>query len=98
MAQSLNAAVLSKDAQFTSVVRDALSPHEIELSEMDDVLRFIDLVSQQPLDLIVLDCEGLPAAKQVITTLRQSSADREAVLIVAAPQGDLARSWRRARM
>jgi DNA-binding response OmpR family regulator len=88
MAQTLNAAVLSKDAQFTAVIRDTLSQHEIELSELDDVLRFIDLISQEPFDLVVLDCEGLVAAKQVIGTLRQNGANREAVLAVAAPQGD----------
>jgi DNA-binding response OmpR family regulator len=88
MAQNLNAAVLSKDAQFTSVIRAALSPHEIELVELDDVLRFIDLISQEPFDLVVLDCDGLVATKQVIGTLRQNGANREAVLIVAAPQGD----------
>lgn len=88
MAQTLNAAVLSKDAQFIAVIRDTLSPHEIELTELDDVLRFIDLISQEPFDLVVLDCEGLVAAKQVIGTLRQNGANREAVLAVAAPQGD----------
>ena len=88
MAQTLNAAVLSKDAQFITVIRDTLSPHEIELSELDDVLRFIDLISQEPFDLVVLDCEGLVAAKQVIGTMRQNGANREAVLAVAAPEGD----------
>ena len=88
MAQTLNAAVLSKDAQFISVIRDTLSTHQIELSELDDVLRFIDLISQEPFDLVLLDCEGLVATKQVIGTLRQNGANREAVLAVAAPQGD----------
>ena len=31
MAQTLNAAVLSRDAQFTRVIRDTLSPAEIDL-------------------------------------------------------------------
>src|SRR5438270_9665572 len=88
MAQSLNAALLSKDAQFASVIRAVLSSHEIDLVELDDVLRFIDLISQEPFDLVVLDCDGLVATKQVVGTLRQNGANREAVLIVAAPQGD----------
>ncbi len=88
MAQTLNAAVLSRDTQFTAVIRDALSPNGIDLVDLDDVLRFIDLISQEPFDLVVLDCEGLPAAKHVVTTLRQQGANREAVLLVAAPQGD----------
>ena len=90
MGQSLNAAVLSGDAQFTSVIRDVLSPHNIELVELDEVLRFIDLISQEPFDLVVLDCEGLPAAKQLVSSVRQSGANREAVLIVAGLQGDAA--------
>ena len=88
MAQTLNAAVLSRDTQFTAVIRNTLSPHDIDLVDLDDVLRFIDLISQEPFDLVVLDCEGLPAAKHVVTTLRQQGANREAVLLVAAPQGD----------
>ena len=79
MAQSLNAAVLSKDAEFIAVIRQVLSPHEIELSELDDALRFIDLVSHQPQDLVVLDCEGTPAIKQLVSTVRQNGANREAV-------------------
>ena len=88
--QSLNAAILSGDAQFTAVIRDVLSPHSIELAELDEVLRFIDLISREPFDLVVLDCEGLPAVKQLVSTVRQSSANREAVLIVAGVQGDTA--------
>jgi DNA-binding response OmpR family regulator len=88
MAQSLNAAVLSKDAQFIAVIREVLAPHEIELSELDDAMRFLDLVSQQPQDLVVLDCEGTPAIKQLVLTVRQNSANREAVVIVAGLQGD----------
>src|SRR3954451_14379266 len=88
MAQSLNAAVLSKDAQFVAVIREVLAPHEIELSELDDAMRFIDLVSQQPQDLVVLDCEGTSAIKQLVSTVRQNSANREAVVIVAGLQGD----------
>ncbi|MFL6299746.1 MAG: PilZ domain-containing protein [Terriglobales bacterium] len=88
MAQSLNAAVLSKDAQFIAVIREVLAPHEIELSELDDAMRFIDLVSQQPQDLVVLDCEGTSAIKQLVSTVRQNSANREAVVIVAGLQGD----------
>src|SRR5437868_12092164 len=76
--QSLNAAILSGDAQFTAVIRDVLSPHSIELAELDEVLRFIDLISREPFDLVVLDCEGLPAVKQLVSTVRQSSANREA--------------------
>jgi len=88
MAQSLNAAVLSKDMQFIAVIREVLAPHEIELSELDDAMRFIDLVSQQPQDLVVLDCEGTTAIKQLVSTVRQNSANREAVVIVAGWQGD----------
>ena len=88
--QSLNAAILSGDAQFTAVIRDVLSPHSIELAELDEVLRFIDLISREPFDLVVLDCEGLPAVQQLVSTVRQSSANRETVLIVAGVQGDTA--------
>jgi hypothetical protein len=83
MITSVKAAILSKDSSLTSVVQEVTSKLDIQLLEMQDVLRYIDLVSQEPFDLLLLDCEGLPAAKHLITTLRQSSANREAVFMIA---------------
>lgn len=90
VAQSIQAAILSKDAAFVSLIRKATAKLDIELVEMDDALRYIDLIAQEPFDLVLFDCQGSPAAgKHLLATLRQSSANREAVFMIAgAAQGD----------
>jgi hypothetical protein len=80
--------MLSKDSALTSLIQAATSKLDIQLLEMDDALRFMDLVSQEPFDLLLVDCEGLPAGKHLVSTLRQSSANREAFFMIAgAPEG-----------
>ena len=80
--------MLSRDPSFTEVIQGAASKLDIQLLEMDDILRYIDLVSQEPFDLVLLDCEGSPAGKHLLSTLRQISANREAVFMIAGAQDE----------
>ena len=80
--------MLSRDPSFTEVIQGAAAKLDIQLLEMDDILRYIDLVSQEPFDLVLLDCEGSPAGKHLLSTLRQISANREAVFMIAGAQDE----------
>src|ERR1051326_2054778 len=84
MARSIQAALLSADTSLVSIFQQAASTFQIELIELDDALRFMDLVSQEPQDLMVLDCRGLAGAKHLVSAIRQASANREAILLIAS--------------
>lgn len=88
MAKSIQAALLSADASLVSLFQQAALKYEIELVELDDALRFMDLVSQEPFDVMVLDCRGLAGARHLVSALRQASANREAILIIAADEDE----------
>jgi DNA-binding response OmpR family regulator len=89
MARSIQAALLSRDASLISLLQQAATQLQIELLEIDDGMRYIDLVSQEPFDVLVLDCRGSPAAKHFVATVREASANREAIFMIAAdPEGE----------
>src|SRR5438874_11016928 len=78
-------AMLARDHAVTTLFRDATTPLDIQLLDLNESSRFLDLVSQEPFDLVLVDCDGSEADKQLISTLRQRSANREAVFMIAAP-------------
>lgn len=88
MAKSIQAAVLSADASLVSIFQEAALKYQVELIDLDDALRFMDLVSQEPYDLMVLDCRGLAGAKHLISAIRQASANREAILLIASDKDE----------
>ena len=77
--------MLARDPAVTTLFRDATTPLDIQLLDLNESSRFLDLVSQEPFDLLLVDCDGSDADKQLIATLRQRSANREAVFMIAAP-------------
>jgi hypothetical protein len=81
----IEAAMLSRDAAVTTVFREATAPLDIQLLDLNESSRFLDLVSQEPFDLVLVDCDGSAADRELISTLRQRSANREAVFMIAAP-------------
>ena len=83
MSASLKAAMLSMDSSLTSLIQQAATKLEIQVLEMEDAARYLDLVSQEPFDVLLLDCEGLPAAKELVCNLRQNSANLEALFMIA---------------
>src|SRR5207244_7505107 len=85
MAKIVEAAMLARDPAVTTLFRDATTPLDIQLLDLNESSRFLDLVSQEPFDLLLVDCDGSEADKQLIATLRQRSANREAVFMIAAP-------------
>src|SRR5438270_5023052 len=88
MANTLQAAVLSNDASMSALFREATANLNVELVELNEIPRYIDLVSQEPFDLLLIDCEGSAVDQQLISTLRERSANREAVLMIAAPHAN----------
>jgi len=83
MAKAIQVAVLSKDTVFLSIFQDITSKLALELVELDDAARYLDLISQEPFDILILDCHGSSGAKHLVSTVRQASANREAILMIA---------------
>lgn len=88
MARSIQAAVLSKDANFLTIFQEVTSKLAVEVIELDDARRYLDLISQEPFDLLILDCRGFPKARHLVAGIREMSANREAIFIIAADQDE----------
>lgn len=91
----LQALLYTNDAEFLSVFNQALTDLQMECLDVDDPLRFLDLLQHENFDLLVLDSDTSEHGLEVVSQARQRSANRDAVLMVGTaerdPQGFLER-------
>ena len=83
---TLQALLYSNDPELLSVFHQALTDRRIESLEMDDALRFLDLVANEHFDLVVVDWDGTDHGLEVLSQARQRSANRDSVLMLATTE------------
>ena len=84
----LQALLYTNDAEFLSVFNQGLAELQIEYLEVDDPLRFLDLLEHENFDLLVVDCEPTEHGLELVAQARQRSANRDIVLMVATTARD----------
>ncbi|HUK88422.1 MAG TPA: response regulator [Terriglobales bacterium] len=88
---TLQALLYTSDPELLSVFHQALGALGVETLEMDDPLRFLDLVANEHFDLLVVDHDGTDHSLNVLATARERSANRDSVLMLATAERDSAR-------
>lgn len=84
----LQALLYTHDAEFLSVFNQELAELQIECLEVDDPLRFLDLLQHEHFDMLVLDCELSEHELELVAQARERSANRDAVLMVGTSTRD----------
>lgn len=85
---TLQALLYIRDPELLSVFHQALTERGIESLEMDDPLRYLDLLANEHFDLLVVDWDGTEPGLEVLAQARQRSANRDAVLMLATTERD----------
>ena len=85
---NLQALLYSTDAEFLSVFNQALTDLGVESLDVDDPLRYLDLLANEYFDLLVVDWDETGNGLEILALARQRSANRDAVLMLATTQRD----------
>ena len=88
---TLQALLYTSDPELLSVFHQALGALGVEILEMDDALRFLDLAANEHFDLLVVDYDGTDHGLDVLSMARERSANRDSVLMLATTERDPAR-------
>jgi DNA-binding response OmpR family regulator len=83
----LDCLLLTADATLLSAVQASLSVYEVNLEVRKDVSSALELANRRHFDGFVVDCDGVPGGLEVITGIRQSSANRKQAIILAIVNG-----------
>ena len=83
----LDCLLLTADATLLRAVQASLSVYEVNLEVRKDVSSALELANRRHFDGFVVDCDGVPGGLEVITGIRQSSANRKQAIILAIVNG-----------
>jgi DNA-binding response OmpR family regulator len=83
---TLQALLYSNDPELLAVFHQALADRGIESLELDDALRFLDLVANEHFDMVVVDWDGTDRGLEVLSHARQRGANRDSVLMLATTE------------
>ena len=88
---TLQALLYTSDPELLSVFHQALEALGVEALEMDDPLRFLDLLANEHFDLLVVDHDGTDHTLEVLATARERTANRDVVLMLSTTERDSSR-------
>lgn len=83
----LDCLLLTADATLLRAVQASLSVYEVNLEVRKDVPSALELANRRHFDGFVIDCDGVPGGLEVLTGIRQTSANRKQAVILAIVNG-----------
>src|SRR6185437_12825715 len=84
---ALDCLLMTSDATLLRAVQASLSVYEVNLEVRKDVPSALELANRRHFDGFVIDCDGVRGGLEVLTGIRQTSANRKQAIILAIVNG-----------
>jgi CheY-like chemotaxis protein len=78
---ALNSLLMTQDSTLLEVIRDGFRAANIELEMRTDATSAMELATRRHIDSFVIDCEGVPQARELLSQIRHSRSNGLSIIL-----------------